>query len=90
MTVDVTANHPAVVDGLDVNEVKDGLVVYDPKTDRVHYLNATASIVFSVCDGAHDRADIARIVGTAFSLDEPPVDDVDECLATFEREGLLQ
>jgi len=43
-------NQPSVIDGLDVNEVKDGLIVYDPSRDRVHYLNATAGVVFTLCD----------------------------------------
>ncbi|TMK54756.1 MAG: hypothetical protein E6G60_21290 [Actinobacteria bacterium] len=38
-------NHrPFAVDGLDVNEVSDGLIVYYPARDRVHYLNNTAAV----------------------------------------------
>ena len=38
----------------------DGLVVYDGAHDRVHYLNVTASVVFSFCDGAHTVEEIAE------------------------------
>jgi hypothetical protein len=73
-----------------VNEVKDGLVVYDPTRDRVHYLNATASVVFTLCDGTMDRAAIAEAVAAAFTLDGAPLDEVDACLLQLGTEGLLR
>ncbi|MGH9028848.1 MAG: hypothetical protein ACRDV4_04455, partial [Acidimicrobiales bacterium] len=45
---------------LDVNEVPDGLVIYDEKTDRVHYLNLTAALVFCLCTGENDEPTIAE------------------------------
>ena len=84
------SDRPSAVDGLDINEVKDGLVVYDPRQDRVHYLNATAAVVFALCDGVHDRPEIADLVATAFGLDEAPRDDVDACLTQLSDEGLLR
>ena len=81
---------PSVIDGLDVNEVKDGLIVYESKWDRVHYLNSTASIVFTLCDGSHTATDIADLIAIAFGLDSPPKVEVDDCLATFSKEGLLK
>jgi len=86
----VTGDRPAVVDGLEVNEVKDGLVVYDADGDRVHYLNATAAVVFTLCDGTKDAAEIAGLVAQAFELDEPPRTEVDECLTQLRGEGLVQ
>jgi hypothetical protein len=86
----VTSNKPSVIDGLDVNEVKDGLIVYESESDRVHYLNATASIVFTLCDGSHSAAEMAEVISVAFGLDRPPTGDVDECLETLAKEGLLQ
>jgi hypothetical protein len=81
---------PTVIHGLDVNEEPEGLVVYDPSTDRVHYLNSTAAIVFTLCDGEHEVADIAAIVAAAFGLEETPLDEITACLDTLEDEGLLQ
>jgi coenzyme PQQ synthesis protein D (PqqD) len=86
----VTADRPSVVDGLDVNEVKDGLIVYDTDGDRVHYLNATAAVVFALCDGTNDDASIADLVAKAFELGEPPRTEVDECLAQLRDEGLVR
>lgn len=79
-----------VVDGLDVNEVKDGLIVYDPATDRVHYLNATAAVAFTLCDGTRDADAIADAVGVVFAPEGPGADEVQACIAKFEDEGLLR
>jgi len=86
----MASDHPSIVDGLDVNEVEDGLIVYDERTDRVHYLNATAAIVFTLCDGERDRDAIARAVAAAYGVGEPLGAEVDECLDQLGREGLLR
>lgn len=80
----------AAVEGLDVNEVKDGLVVYDPASDRVHYLNATAAVVFTLCDGTRDADGIAEAVGVVFGPEGPGADEVRACLAKLGDEGLLR
>ena len=83
-------DQPAAVQGLDVNEVKDGLIVYDHVTDRVHYLNATAAIVFTMCDGRNDAPAIASFIADAFDLDDAPVAEIDKCISSLVNEGLLQ
>ena len=81
---------PELIEGLDVNEVKDGLVVYDAARDRVHYLNPTASVVFTLCDGEHDRAAMGAVLAESFGLAEPPVDAVETALTQLSEEGLLR
>ena len=78
-----------MISGLNVNEVRDGLIVYDPARDRVHHLNATASILFVSCDGTRGRVQLAADLQEAFGLDEPATAEVDEGLERFGREGLL-
>ena len=80
---------PTIVDGLNVNEVKDGLIVYDPSRDRVHYLNATAAILFVLCDGTRSPDDLAAELQDAFSLAAPATAEVAEGLGNLDREGLL-
>lgn len=82
--------HPELADGLDVHEVDDGLVVYDLNTDRVHYLNPTASVVLTLCDGRRTEHDLADLVRDAWSLDETPTDDVATCIAQLRDEGVLR
>ena len=80
---------PCTRDDLDVNEVPDGLIVYDIEKDRVHYLNATAAVVFCTCTGEFDEAGIAAQVQEAFGLEQPPLTETAECIATFADQGLL-
>jgi hypothetical protein len=85
----VAADHPAPADGLDVHEVEDGFVVFDASTDRVHYLNPTASVVFSLCDGTRSTDEVAELVRSAWELDAAPVADVAACIAQLRGEGVL-
>ena len=89
MSIEKSIVRPARAEGLEAHEVDDGLVVYQPSTDRVHYLNATAAVVFELCTGDHTEAEIADLVAAAWDLDEPPRDEVGGCLAQFEAEGII-
>ena len=86
----IWSGSPSVVEGLEVNEVSGGLTVYDPATDRVHYLNETAAVVFTLCDGLHSASGIAGFMAEAFALDAPPLGEVEACLSMLGGEGLLR
>jgi hypothetical protein len=86
----VGAERPEPAGGLDVHEVEDGFVVFDASTDRVHYLNPTATVVFSLCDGTRTADEVAALVQSAWELDTPPVDDVVACIAQLRDEGVLR
>jgi hypothetical protein len=81
---------PSVVDGLEVSEAQEGLVVFDPASDLIHYLNSTSAIVFTLCDGSHSPLEIASVVSGVFGLDEPPLDEVALCLKDLRGKGLLR
>ncbi len=81
---------PECAADLDVHEVDDGLVVYDLTSERVHYLNGTAALVFALCTGEHDELRITELVRLAFKLDEPPSSEVEDCLAKLRGEGLIR
>jgi hypothetical protein len=85
----MTEPRPRRVAGLEAHEVDDGLVVYQPATDRVHYLNPTAAVVFELCTGEHTDADIEGLVGEAWGLPDPPRDEVRRCLAQLRVEGVI-
>ena len=82
--------NPQTVDGLDVSETEDGLVVYNDATDTVHHLNRTAAVVFGLCDGTRDAGAIAAEVGTLFALDEPPLEEIVGCLDELSATGLIR
>jgi hypothetical protein len=81
---------PSVIDGLEVSEAQEGLVVFDPTSDLIHYLNSTAAIVFTLCDGSHSASEIANVVSGVFGLDEAPLDEVAICLKDLRGMGLLR
>lgn len=84
------SDRPRAVEGLEVTEVDDGLVVYDPERDRVHYLNAAAAVVFTFCDGARDRQSVVEATTSAFGAEVISPRDVEACLAQLEDERVLR
>ncbi|MDQ2813539.1 MAG: PqqD family protein [Actinomycetota bacterium] len=77
-------------DGLEVDEVEDGFVVYQADRARVHYLNPTARLILELCDGTLTSAQITGLIEEAFSLDQAPRPEVDDALAALATEGLVQ
>jgi hypothetical protein len=86
----VGTERPEPASGIDVHEVEDGFVVFDAATDRVHYLNPTATVVFSLCDGTRTTDEIAELVRSAWDLEAAPLDDVAACVAQLRDEGVLR
>jgi hypothetical protein len=85
----MSGQHPTTVGGLEVNEADDGLVVYDPATEMVHHLNASAALIFELCDGWRDPDAIARILGEAYGLTTPPRGEALEGLRDLRERGLI-
>lgn len=67
----------------------EGFVVHDATGGQVHYLNETAAIVYSLCDGERTPAEIAVIVGDAFGLDQAPTGDVEKVLTDLTALGVV-
>ena len=80
---------PRQVEGVEINQVADGYVVYHLARDRVHYLNQTATIVLELCNGKNDAAKIASLLQTAYELPELPLEEVTGCLGQLRAEGLI-
>ena len=86
----MSEDRPARADGVEVNAVADGYVVYDKERDRVHYLNHTAAVVLEFCTGENSPAEIVTILQAAYDLSEPPDGEVAECLQQLRDEGLIR
>jgi hypothetical protein len=84
------SERPRRADEIEINPVEDGLVVYDPRRDRVHHLNPTASVVLELCTGEIDIDEIVSLVQAAYDLDEPPEREVGDCLRQLRDEGLVE
>lgn len=81
---------PRRIDGLEVNPVEDGFMIYQSDKDRVHYLNHTAVLVLELCDGRRSATAIAELVKKAYGLPKLPRKEVDETLAKMTSEGLVE
>ena len=74
---------------LEVREVPEGFVVYDPARDRLHFLNGSATFVLECCDGATRVDELPGMLAAGFRLDADPVAEVDACLDRLLGEGLV-
>jgi hypothetical protein len=82
-------SNPVKQQGLDVSEAEDGLVVVTPEGDDVHHLNAAASVIFELCDGAASVERIAAVVQALFPPGSVAVADVADCIDQFRAKGLV-
>jgi len=85
----MASRFPKAADGLERNEVEDGLIVYQESTDRVHHLNPTAAVILELCDGSRSTEEIAAAVGETFGLPDPPEQETEACIEDLAREGLI-
>ncbi|WP_298864480.1 PqqD family peptide modification chaperone [uncultured Gimesia sp.] len=53
-----------------VSPLADGYVAYDTETDRLHRLNATASLIVELCDGTREIEQIESLVRALLPKDE--------------------
>jgi hypothetical protein len=81
--------HPKAAENTETNEVADGYIVYQPDRDRVHYLNQTAAILLTLCNGENRVADLPELLRLAFDLAAPPATEVRDCLERLVNEGLI-
>ena len=75
--------------GLEVHETDDGLIIFNPTTDKVHHLNPTAGVLWELCTGPKTAAQLTIDIAALFSLDEPPTDAVDAALEQLVSEKVL-
>lgn len=78
------------VPGLETHEADDGLVVFDPATDKLHHLNGTAGVLFELCDGSRDVQEMVRVVTELFTLPESPTSQVGEALELLSLQSLIR
>jgi len=90
MGVEDMTENPTQTEGLEITEVEDGLVVYDPVQRRVHHLNTTAFLVFELSTGQNTLATITDVVQRVFGLDERPDAEVETVVAKMRAERLIR
>lgn len=83
------SSFPKQIDGLEISSVEDGLVVNDNCHGKVHYLNHTAGLVLTLCDGENSIETIADLLQKQFDLPEPPEQDVRDAIDEFVEEEFV-
>jgi hypothetical protein len=83
------SDRPTRADGIEVNPVPEGYVVYDPGRDRVHQLNHTAALILELCNGENTTEEIVRVLQIAYELEESPEAEALACLDQLREEGLV-
>jgi hypothetical protein len=72
------------------SQMPDGVVVYQRETEKVHYLNPTAAIVYERCGTGQSLGQIADYLKAAFSLAEAPLNEVHRCIESLISERLIE
>jgi len=82
---------PRTRDDLTVVELDGEAVIYDESTGALHHLNPSATIVWSLCDGATQDVEMAAEIADAYGVAADGVlDQVREVLTSFRDSGLLE
>ncbi|MCK9530519.1 MAG: PqqD family protein [Gammaproteobacteria bacterium] len=73
-----------------VRVVEDEKIIFDPANDHIHQLNATAALVWDLCDGSRSAGEIEEAVARHFRTPRAMVaQDVDRLLKEFAARGLV-
>ena len=84
------AANPVRAEGLEINALDDGYVVYQKSHDRVHYLNPVAGLLLELSTGALSEADLALRIKDAWDLPEPPHAEVAAGLQDLRKQELVR
>lgn len=76
-------------EGLEVNRMPDGYVVYQAERDKVHYLNPSAAMIFELCGETTTVDAITEYLQEAYTLSAPPASEVRACLDELVAEGII-
>ncbi len=71
----------------EITEVPDGFVIYDEPNGKVHYLNPTAAVIYSICDVARSVDEIQLFIQSAYDLEEEV--EISGFLDDLEKAGLI-
>jgi len=66
------------------------LLLFNPKTTKVVYLNETASLIWQLCDGQRSVVELISLLADSFPEAEPSIrNDVEETINQFMSEGVI-
>ncbi len=77
------------VEGLDVHEADDGLILFNPETDCVHHLNSSAGVLFVLCDQPRSRESLINSFNALYGLDNSSDDSIQTTLDQLTQQRVL-
>ncbi len=80
---------PARTAGVEVEVVEGEVLLYHPQQTRAVYLNPTAAVVWSLCDGGRSVRDIIRVIGETYPDADTVADDVLATMKQLQESGVL-
>ncbi|ODS31718.1 MAG: hypothetical protein SCARUB_03154 [Candidatus Scalindua rubra] len=82
---------PSAKEGVKLEELDDGCVLYDTEKDEVHSLNITAASVWACCDGKHTIKEIADVIEKCFKQESKVVlQDIIKIIQEFSKKELIK
>jgi hypothetical protein len=84
-------DRPRQAAGLVECPVRDELLVYDPRRDRVVALNVSARAIWALCDGRHSAAAVAAALSEVLGLQPDALEsDVGRAISELREAGVLE
>lgn len=81
---------PRPVAGYDIEEMDGEVVIYHPATEAIYYCNATAALIFRLCDGTRDLGTIVKLLQDAYPDAASQIErDVHTTIDELSRHGAL-
>ena len=77
-------------DSIELRKSGEDVVVYDPKADKVHILNASAGEILETCGEPKSIKEIASALQSRYGISEAQAfEDANEAVALFRDLGLI-
>jgi hypothetical protein len=86
----IRESHYRQVEGLEVHEADDGLIIFNSRTDKVHHLNHTAGVLYELCLHAQTRANLVENLQSLYQLEYAPLEECEQTLNKLLIEGVLE
>ena len=72
-------------EGLEINIVDDGYVVYQPNRDKLHYLNHIAGLILELSNGKNTELEIAGLLRDVYKLPQDPTEEAAQGLELLRK-----
>ena len=80
-----------VIDDLQIREIDDEIIIFNPKNRAIHSINHSGSLIFKLCNGINRIEDIRIQVSHIFKIQDKSIyPDIDVFLSKLLEFGLIK